>query len=175
MASCFPEMRRGISKWRVVSRRCGAESQSGELLAGETAWHLKVASCFPEMLRGISKWRVACRRCGAASQSGELLAGDAARHLKMASCFPEMLRSISKWRAASRKCCTVSPIFDCPLSVSARCIKYGARVKCSCFAEEKNYRRQAIDFAGRMPDFERRIVILDFRFFGSRRFYKVWG
>ena len=26
-----------------------------------------------------------------------------------------------------------------------------------------------------MPDFERRIVILDFRFFGSRRFYKVWN
>src|SRR5213594_661697 len=94
MATCFPEMLRGNSKWRVAS--------------GDAARQLKMASCFPEMLRGISKWRAASRRCCAASQSGELLPGDAAWHLKVASCFPEMLRGISKWRVASRKCCAAS-------------------------------------------------------------------
>ena len=97
----LPEMLRGISKWRAASRRCCAATQNGELLPGDAARHLKVASCFPEMLSGISKWRVASRRCCAASQSGELLPGNAAQHLKMASCFPKMLHSIPDFRLST--------------------------------------------------------------------------
>src|SRR5436190_16933540 len=131
------------------------------LLPDNAARELEVASCFPEMLRGNSKWRVASRRCCVASQSGELLPGNAAQHLKMASCFPKMLHSIPDFRLSTFR-------------FRALYQERGSR-QMLLFCRRKNYRRQAIDFAGRMPDFERRIVILDFRFFGSRRFYKVWG
>src|SRR5437762_11652585 len=73
VASCFPEMLRGNSKWRVASRRCCAATQSGELLPGDAAQQLKLASCFPEMLRVISEWRVASLPCCARSLLVDLL------------------------------------------------------------------------------------------------------
>jgi len=94
-----------------------------ELLSGGALWHLKVAGCFPKMLHGFSRRKAASGRCRAGFESRGLLPEDAVRHLKVASFFPEMLRGLLTFR--------------CPLSVFARCIKCGARVRRSCCFEEK--------------------------------------
>src|SRR5207245_427126 len=94
-----------------------------ELLSGGAVWHLKVAGCFLKMLHGLSRRKAASGRCPAGFESRELLPENAGRHLKIVSCFPEMLRG--------------PLIFRCPLSVFARWIKCGTRVRRSCCFEEK--------------------------------------